>query len=476
MGSSPVTATIATTRPSDAAATLLAELERFFVEEAPAKGAPLLVAFSGGPDSCALLWGLARLADRLGCEVHAAHFDHRLDPESAVRARHARALAARLEIPWHQGVAARGLEPGESREAGARRLRYEFLAARRHALGARWITTAHHRDDQVETVLLRLSLGSGPAGLAGIPARSGRLVRPLLALGHQELAAAVGDSGLTPVEDVTNLELDVPRNRLRHRVLPRLPPDLPGRCLSLAAAATGARARIDKLLDELFGEEAWSEPGLSLRELSSLPPALLPWALARLHRHQGLAYPPRGRAVAELARRLKEGRGIRCHCGDGWQWQAVGERLVLRRGTTPTAPFAYTLQVPGEVEMAAAGGRLRLSRQQVAPWMWRGAPRRAALDLPLEPGQSVTVRNRRPGDRLQALGSRGKRRLKEMLIDRKMPREEREVLPLLCVSGQVAWVPGVTIHHPFRLRPQTRWAWVAELLGEADSSVLEREP
>jgi tRNA(Ile)-lysidine synthase len=120
------------------------------------------------------------------------------------------------------------------------------------------------------------------------------------------------------------------------------------------------------------------------------------------------------------------------------------------------------------VEIREAGTTFRLTQQPVAPWMRHGSPVRAALDLPLAAGEPVTVRSRRPGDRLQPFGSSHHRRLKDLLIDRKVPRVVRQRLPLLCVGGQVAWVPGITIHHPFRLREGATMAWVAELLPRAD--------
>ena len=97
---------------------------------------------------------------------------------------------------------------------------------------------------------------------------------------------------------------------------------------------------------------------------------------------------------------------------------------------------------------------IKVSRQPVAAWMLRGAPLRAGLALPLpdsgRPGR-VTVRNRRPGDRLRPLGAPGSRKLKDVLIDRGVPRRQRDRLPLLCWAGEIAWVPGITIDHRFRL-------------------------
>jgi tRNA(Ile)-lysidine synthase len=428
----------------------------------------LLVAFSGGADSTALLLALREVAPPLGCSLLAAHVDHGLDAGSAARAASAGAIAARLGVPF-QLLAGPGPSPpaaGAGREAAARHLRYSLLDALRLERGARWVLTAHHADDQAETVLLRLAQGSGLAGLAGIPARHGTLLRPLLPFTRRQLEAAVRAAGESPVADPTNDDLRVPRNRLRHRLLPAIGgPAAAARARAVASAAATLVAGLERRLLATVPELAAAR--LPLDALRRLPAELLPWALALLHRRSGAEYPPRAVAVAELRRQLRAPGSIAVDCGAGWCWRIDGrDALVARRAPSPPVPFAYTLQVPGGVEIREAGTTFRLSRAPVAAWMTQGAEGHAALDLPLAPGGQVTVRSRRPGDRLQPLGSSHQRRLKDLLIDRKVPRETRDCLPLLCVADQVAWVPGVTIHHPFRLREGAAIAWIAELVRE----------
>src|SRR3954470_17839462 len=260
MGSSPVTATIPTSIMD-----LLQRLEDFFRPLAES-GEGVVVAFSGGPDSTALLWGMAGIAPRLSLRLFAAHLDHALDAGSASRAAAAARLAARLGVPFvaaRRGVLAGS---GESGEAAARRARYAFLEEVRQDAGARRVATAHHRDDQAETVLLRLLFGSGLEGLAGIrPVSPGRgtVVRPLLGAPRAELAAAI-PAELVPVDDPTNHDLAVPRNRVRHRLLPALDrgdrtdltdptdPGLASRLARLAGRARAAGAALDRRLASLL--------------------------------------------------------------------------------------------------------------------------------------------------------------------------------------------------------------------------------
>lgn len=450
---------------------LLDALETFFRDEAPlAPGEGVLVAFSGGPDSTALLWGMTRLAAERGIRLAAAHLDHAMDAGSGARAEAAARIAGRLGVPLvRERADVRAGFPGESPEAAGRRARYAFLERTRAALGARWIATAHHRDDQAETVLLRLLFGSGVEGLAGIRPVHGAVVRPLLTLPRAALLAAAEAAGLECVDDPTNRSLAVPRNRVRHRLLPALEeddPELPARLARLGDRARSATRAIDRALGErLAVVPAGRGIAVGRAAVEALPAGLLPSAFAWLHRQAGAPYPAGEAARSELLRQLRGNGRAACDCGGGWRWETAGELLILRRPETAreTVPdFTYTLEVPGSVEIPEIAVRVRVSRRAVEPWMLQGSPHRAGLALPLMEGDLVTIRNRRPGDRIHPLGASGSRRLKEVLIDRRVPRHVRERLPLLCVGERIAWAPGVTIDQRFRLDGHAT-AWVAEV-------------
>jgi tRNA(Ile)-lysidine synthase len=423
------------------------------------------VAFSGGLDSTALLLGLSRL----GVPLTAVHLDHGLDEGSAGRAVAAAEVAAQLGVPFLAGHRAVPdlRHPGESPEAAARRIRYAFLEEVRKQLDARYVATAHHRDDQAETVLLRMLFGSGLAGLAGIRPVHGRIVRPLLEVPRAVLRDEVEAAGLPWSDDPTNEDLTVPRNRMRHLVLPAMDSSPLAR---LAEHALGATMAIDRRLAQLLDVRPLQD-GVAAdgRALRSLPEELLPFALAGLHRRAGAPYPAGRAARAELRRQLGRpgevgGDRASCDCGGGWRWEATDGLLTLRRAPGSEKPlrFTYTLEVPGELEIPELGVRVGLHHRPVEPWMFQGSPHRAGLALPLQPGDRVTVRNRRPGDRLLPLGAAGSRRLKEVLIDRHVPQDQRDRIPLLCVGEQIAWVPGVTLDQRFRITGEAV-AWVAEV-------------
>ncbi|HEV7515803.1 MAG TPA: tRNA lysidine(34) synthetase TilS [Thermoanaerobaculia bacterium] len=360
---------------------LSSTLERFFLESAPlAPGDRIVVGFSGGPDSTALLAGLAQFARHLPFNILALHLDHGLDPGSAGRAAAAARLACRLGVPFvteRREVAAL-CRPGESLEVAGRRMRYERLASIGRETGARYTATAHHRDDQAETVLLRLLFGSGLTGLAGIrpvtpgaPATPGTpgtptLVRPLLDVPRSALLAAVAAAGLEPADDPTNRDLSLPRNRLRHRLLPELAaadPGLTERLARLAARAAGAGRRIEAVVDRVLAHRSDADAdaapiSIPRRAFAGLPAPLQPFALAALHRRAGAPYPASSAARAELLRQLTRPGRIGCDCGGGWRWegrrekrrQEDGERLALvpppggaSRRAAPCG-FTYTFQ------------------------------------------------------------------------------------------------------------------------------------
>jgi tRNA(Ile)-lysidine synthase len=470
---------------------LLEGVHAFFRQVPLDRGDRLVVAFSGGGDSTALLWALARWAPLWRIHLVAAHLDHAMDAGSRQRAARAADLARRLEVPL---VHARRVVPlrrrrGESLEAAARRVRYQFLEEVRRAVGARYVATAHHRDDQAETVLLRLRFGTGLRGLTAIQPSAGTLVRPLLELPRSSLRLAVATAGLTPCEDPGNDDPRQPRSRMRHQGMPALArseaaaeAELAAGLARLAARAQRAMPALDRRLAAAIDVRAGAAAGpgpcgsaetatADCRLLAALPAPLLSHALAVLHRRAGAAWPASLAAASELRRQLRprRDRRVACDCGAGWRWQAAGEQLCLQRtppgqsvghesaahgAHEPVPPFTYTLEVPGELTIPELAVTIRVSRNPAEAWMLRGAPLRAGLALPLPGSGAVTVRNRRLGDRLRPLGSPGSRKLKEILIDRGVPRWQRDRLPLVCWAGEIAWIPGITIDHRFRLTGQ----------------------
>ena len=306
------------------------------------RDAPLAVAFSGGPDSTALLRAMRLGAPRFGWRPVAVHVDHRLDEGSARRARAAARIAAGLGVPFEVHVA-RSLAAGWSLEEWARAERYRLLVAAARSLRATAILTAHHRLDQAETVLLRILFGSGTAGLGAMRPVSNRLglplLRPLLDLEPGSLRDYAALGGIEPVDDPTNRDSGPRRNFVRRRLFPVLAaetPDLGDRLVRLARAARRAEPTVRRLLDEALAPRSGDQScEVDIEALLRLPAPLWPAALARLHRLAGATYPPTRNARRELARQLgrrkSSGRSVGCDCGGGWRWEQDRDRLRVLR-------------------------------------------------------------------------------------------------------------------------------------------------
>jgi len=258
------------------------------------------VAYSGGMDSSVLLHALVTIRDRLPFALYALHVDHGLHRDSPGWAAHCARTCAQLRVPLRTRRLDLAPARGESPEAVARQARYASMA---EVLGSDdLLLTAQHRDDQAETLLLALLRGSGPAGLAAMPAVAplgrGRLVRPLLALGRAELLAYARSRQLHWLEDPSNRDLGYDRNFLRHRVLPRLRERWPACATSIARSAAHcaeAQAIIDPLARNTALEAAGQRPGtLSITRLLELELPLRKAVLRQWLRGQGRVSPNAG--------------------------------------------------------------------------------------------------------------------------------------------------------------------------------------
>ncbi len=221
-------------------------------------GAPLVLAVSGGPDSMALLHAALRLAPDRGWQLVVAHLDHGLRPDSGSDATFVTDAADALSLPWRlrrTDVAAQAATDGVGIEEAGRAARYAFFDEVADSLGPEaLIVTAHTADDQAETVLMNLVRGSGQHGLRGMPARRGRVVRPLLDVRRSDLREALEAAGIPYRVDPSNADADRSRAWVRAELLPALHRLNPSAVAALNRYAELA-AEDDDLLDALAAEE-----------------------------------------------------------------------------------------------------------------------------------------------------------------------------------------------------------------------------
>jgi tRNA(Ile)-lysidine synthase len=396
-------------------------------------GDRVLLAVSGGPDSTALLHGMHKLTSRLGVVLHVACVDHRLRPESALEAQGVAQMCADLglscdilAVDVHRGR--RGL--GSSQEA-ARRVRLAALESAADRRGCTRIALGHTADDQAETVLFRIVRGTGIAGLSGIAYRRGRLIRPLLDVRRREILAYLAKRKIGYFSDPSNANQRYARSRIRHRFLPALAEENPRVVDALLALARDAQGPPDA---------AWR---------AAIPPG---------------TYLPRSTIVL-LDRLVREGQGTRRIAVRGGQvvvgygkvsWLPMSQGTRAIQAPKGSQPTSMSIHEPGRYPVPwSADGAIELSVHARAP-IRIPEEARAVFDAEVV-RWPLTLRSGRAGDRMRPRGGRGSKKLSDLLIDGKIPRDRRGLLPVLCdAAGTILFVPGLRPSETGRPNDRTR--------------------
>ena len=394
---------------------LLPWMERWHM--LPPEGGVILCAVSGGRDSVCLLHYLTTIAPRRGFTVAAAHLNHRMRPEAQRDEDFVRGLCREWNVPFYTEAAPvyeMAARWGLGVEETGRRLRYDFLLRTADAIGAAYIATAHHAQDQAETVLLNLLRGTGPEGLGGIPPVRGRIIRPLLQTGRAEIEDYLQKNGLPHVEDSTNEDTHYARNRLRRELWPQL-----------ATINPALERAIDRTAEIVRGENAYLDT-LAAERLPAEGTAVETAALL------AVPEPLRPRMVRLLLDRLPTGKK---------DVSAVHMDAVLA-----LAEGGGTLDLPGGARAVCRDGWLRLTVKEPAPpemTLRQGLNRWGDYDITLRGGEEhrVTVRSWKGSDRMAA--ERGSRSLKRLFADAGIPAELRDSLPVVCVDGTPHAVYGI---------------------------------
>ena len=406
-----------------------------------------VVMVSGGADSaCAA----AAVTTVFGAEaVHALHVNYGLRARAGEGEATARRLCAGLRIDLH---VERSPELTGNVQAAARAVRYDAAERLRDRTGADLVVTGHTRTDVAETVLYRLASSPGARALLGLAPRSGRVVRPLLALERDRVRELVALAGLPYCDDETNEEPIFARNRIRAEVLPVLREINPAAERNLAE--TRAELAEESELLEAVVLDALAHAGAGAGAVAVEASALAGWrpALQRLAL-RALAERAAGRPVAlgrsraaQILRLAATTEGGTIELGGGAE--AICESGFVRfgAGELDAAPRAVALALPGRARVGGWEVRAELHPGPVDP----AGPDLATLDAEALRGP-IEVRTWRDGDRMRPLGMTGTKTLQDLFTDRGVPRSLRRALPIVTVDGEIAWVAGVAVSESFRL-------------------------
>ncbi|MBR9981249.1 MAG: tRNA lysidine(34) synthetase TilS [Desulfatitalea sp.] len=443
------------------------------------RGDRVLAGVSGGADSVAMLDILHALGPRLGINLAVAHLNHGLRPAAADQeATLVRRLADRMGLPFYTEVAAIP-QRGTSLEEALRQLRYTFFERTAATLGCTKIAVGHHADDNAEAVLLHLLRGSGLRGLAGIPpVRDGRIVRPLIDVGRDELRAYLQRRGLSHIEDPSNADPRFDRNKIRHHLLPLLRGTYnPNMVAVLNRLAMLCReedvwwtARLAPLAAQAKRSATPTDLELDPEAVLAHPPPvrrrILRAALETWQGHLRRIGVVHIESVLGLLPRTRAGQGVDLPFRVRAQRTATALRFHRApdghgRPRPPAPPFyshtiAHIGARPITVHIPETGDTLRFAR----------VPMPAPDRMPLSDRHKVlfdldgltfplVIRTVRPGDRLRPMGLQGTQKVKKILHASRTPLNRRRQLPVVTSHGTILWVAGVRRSDDAPLSPTT---------------------
>jgi len=416
----------------------------------------LLVAISGGMDSVAL----AYLCKLEGYSIELAHCNFQLRDEESVRDENfVRQLAATWNIPLHVqrfDTIAYATANKSSIQEAARTLRYEwFTTLLTQFSHLKWTLTAHHKDDQAETLLMNFLRGTGLGGLTGIFARNGRVLRPLLSVERATLEKFTLENQLNYVVDSSNQKEEYTRNYFRHTIIPalqRVYPTVTTNLIDNQVRFTKieklyrqlVRVQIQKIVKEKNGEFAIAIASIAQFEHTALLYEILhPFGFS-------------AGQIAEATKLMRARTGAQLLASAG-NWRLVKHRnwLLLSPQQSQDADFIIVSDAQAAVEFAA--GKLTFRKVKNVDSVDLTAPTIALLDnklleFPLQ------VRRWREGDYFYPLGMSKKKKLARLFIDLKLSLPEKERVWVLTAGEKIVWVIGIRIDERFKLTAKSREA------------------
>lgn len=417
-------------------------------------GNTLIAAVSGGPDSMAMLYVIRQLTWDWGVKIHIAHFNHMLrgkeaDEEAAFVARTAQQMGLDYTVEACN-VPLYLKETRLSPEEGARSLRYNFLHRVAEKFKGDCIMTAHHANDQAETVLLHLLRGAGPEGLAAISPQEGNLIRPMLGVTKEEIIVYCQEHNLEYRLDPSNNKEIYTRNKVRLSLIPYLKQFNPQIVHSLVKTADICRGENDFLnkitrsaINKITIVSDKQKVCMNYAVIKTFHPAvqrrLIRQVLDDFTGIQGYL----GYDHTDEMLNLKCGKE-KCLPGSIYAWRE-GTNLIFSKEKRLIEQFKsilpVCLQVPGTTCIPELNVKVVV---EIVDWPDSRFPSKKyvkAFNLRIL-DQPIIIRNRCPGDRFRPQGMKGRKKLKDFFIDEKVAAEERDSIPLILSGEEIIWVVG----------------------------------
>ncbi len=396
----------------------------------------VLIGLSGGADSVFLLYVLNALAKEIGFEIGACHVEHGIRGEESLHdMEFSEFFCKSLDIPFYAqrfDVLSVAKKEKISTETAARNIRYSYFEKIRKENGYNLVATAHHKDDKTETILMNILRGCSLRGYAGIEYKNGHIIRPLLDISKDEILAFCKENNIDFCTDSTNNDTDYTRNRVRHVTLPMLKeinPSFESNLLRQSKIFTCEDEFLNIETDKAF-KECRTDKGIDVSKLSLLHKSvqrrvIYKYIEAAKGNKNDISYIDVENALSLC---YSGKTGSRCSfSGDLEGVVSYGEFIVKKKTLSP--PFEYKISFNETIEIVELKVKITLCD--------------FGGNLKISPSDSITVRSRRDGDTFYPVGMSGSKKIKDYFIDKKIPADKRNEIPLLTVNGEIASVIGM---------------------------------
>lgn len=447
------------------------------------KGDGVLVALSGGADSVCLLHSLLKLEKELGITVFAAHLNHMIRGKEAERdERFVTDFCRKNKVKLFKksvDVPKLAKELGLSCEEAGRKARYNFFDEIKQKEKISKIATAHNKNDRAETVLMRIIRGTGIDGLSGIPkTREGGIIRPLLNVSREEIEAYAKENGLEYCTDSTNLKNDYTRNRIRNELIPYLKEnfnpavvDALVRFSEVAAEdAEFLNAYAKRLYKRINNPLPQKDPCVLHTESLLMVENSVKARLIRLAAAEAMKdgeFKLEQKHIKDIISLCKKTSGcgvdisakLRVENQYGW---LVFVNRTLNDEKKSCGEEGFCIKVRPLETFFIEEINKEISFKIVDPKIYKKNPREVLADFDKLEGKQLMVRSRRTGDRMVCFADGGTKKIKSIFIDQKIPKGDRDKIPLLCADGEVVAVIGSRVSEKYKITKETRRALAVE--------------
>ena len=425
---------------------------------------PILVGFSGGADSSALLHMLCKYGEQSGAKIYAAHINHGIRGDEADRDEYfCREVCRELGVEFFSlraDVPAMAKETKESVETAARNLRYSFFDGLMREKNIPILATAHNANDNLETILFNLARGASLSGICGIPpcrpCSEGIVIRPILELSKDEIYEYCKSNGIDFVTDSTNTDTDYTRNKIRSEIIPILSKINGGAIKNASRLSRSLRADSHYLesMSKAFTDKYLSGSFIETEKLNSSPDAIVNRVLVALYKNVsdgGVLEYTHIDAIRELARKsiphssVTLPQGFEAAIEDG----CLGFRKARKK--TDIHPYNITL-IDGKNYISQTNCEIIISCSQNPKNIYKNSIL-TTIDFDKICG-SLFARSRLPEDKILSGGMH--KSVKKLMCEKKIPVELRPRIPIICDSEGIVAIPLVAVRDGVRIKKETK--------------------